>query len=146
MKTFVPGEIARASDVNANFQELAENKQEKISQATAMPITGWNQVQNRGNLTKIGNTVIFDGVGLAKPYNFEAGKLTEFGTLIPDGYRPASEICAHGAIIQNWRAYSALVGIRTDGSLFVLSSIKVYLSKADIYNYLLIPGMSWQAA
>ena len=146
MKTFVPGEIARASDVNANFQELAENKQERISQATAVPIPGWNQIQNRGNLTKIGNTVMFDGIGLAKVWNFDAGSLNEFRTLIPAGYRPVNEVCGHGAIIQNWRAYSALVGIRPNGTLYVLSSTKVYLTKADIYNYVLIPSMSWQAA
>ncbi len=150
MKTFVPGEIARASDVNANFTELSDRitnlPTELIHTARATTPNNWSQIQNPGNLTRIGHRVIFDGIGLAKVWNFEAGALNEFGKIIPSGFIPSSEVCAAGAVIQNWRAYPCLIGIRNNGTLYAISQSKVYLTKADIYNYLLIPAMSWEAA
>lgn len=54
MKTFVPGEIARASDVNANFQELetqARNNELKIEALTAVGTLTANPGWAQGTVT-----------------------------------------------------------------------------------------------
>lgn len=137
----------KVADYPALARQAAEKTEELLTTtSTAQPQAGWKQIQNTGALQRIGSHVFFDGIGLAKPFNYEAGALNEFGKIIPNGFIPSSEVCAAGAVIQNWRAYPCLIGIRDTGTLYAIAQLKVYVAKADIYNYLLVPAMSWQVA
>lgn len=98
MKTFVPGEIARASDVNANFTELSD----RITNLTSgwkiiSPSPGWVAVRNQAPIAMtVAGLVILTGAVIRR----DGGFLTNLAVL-PQELRPSrtqfigATVCRH---------------------------------------------------
>lgn len=149
MKTFTPGEILRAEDLNAAVLEASKTVEIRTAQCF-MPAGHTRRTHQQGTLYRIGNTVFFEGLGFTgKTEEFRRGVAKEMGTIIPQGFRPAYEVAGVGITLDQGIARAVSMVIRANGTLFVRSgegdfTVNTYTDDRWLYNYTATPTLIWK--
>ena len=135
----------------ADYPTVAKATAEAIervvaTRSTALTPSGWVHRHNSAALQKVGKFVMFSGANYSviNDKQFSKGGMYELGTLIPSGYRPTNEVHLPSWIHDGWGIQiPAVIGIRSNGSLFVIPGGSTNMTMDDQYHVLIVPPATW---
>lgn len=108
--------------------------------------TNYGQQAGSMLLRKINSVVFFSGgeIGPTASKTFKGGGLYELGTIVPSGYRPLNEQKWPCALMNGWGSQiPGLVGMRPNGTMFLIPSATVTMPKYDTWHTIILPPSTW---
>lgn len=97
-------------------------------------------------LQKVGSAIFFSGgeIGPTASKTFNGGGLYELGTLIPVGFRSVNETKTVCMFMNGWGSQvHGLMGVRPNGTVFLIPSATVTLPKYDTWHTIIMPPATW---